>query len=150
VFLHRTDLPALEATGPPLAQSVPYLFTWISTRFPLFGSSPEVHGEVRKRVTSVPIAGTRKRAGTREEIALPRISFRTRRSWRAPHAGGPGPHDLGRGLHAGSVEVEESMSSRIFHVMHIVSQVEGILKKENNGIDALARHVPGRHRDRRA
>ena len=52
-------------------------------------------------------------------------------------------NDLGRVCEPGSVEVPEFMEvERYSHVMHIVSQVEGRLREDKNGLDALRATFP--------
>jgi anthranilate synthase component I len=143
----KTDLPAIEAYRSLRSLNPsPYLFYLNFDSFQLFGSSPEVHVKVRnKRVELRPIAGTRKRGkNEEEEIALAKDLLSDKKEL-AEHLMlvDLARNDLGRVCVPGSVEVTESMViEKYSHVMHIVSQVEGVLKKEKNGLDALRATFP--------
>ncbi len=61
-----------------------------------------------------------------------------------------GRNDVGRVAEPGTVKVgEQFVIERYSHVMHIVSEVTGTLKAGLNYSD-VARHLPGRHCQRRA
>ncbi|MBN1410535.1 MAG: anthranilate synthase component I [Spirochaetales bacterium] len=143
----KTDLPALEAYRSLRSLNPsPYLFYLNYDKFQLFGSSPEVHVKVKnKRVELRPIAGTRKRGKNEEEEIALKEDLLSDKKELAEHLMlvDLARNDLGRVCVPGSVEVTESMViEKYSHVMHIVSQVEGILKKEKTGIDALRATFP--------
>jgi anthranilate synthase component 1 len=105
----------------------------------MVGSSPEVLVRVEdEEITLRPIAGTRKRGKTEEEdLALEKELLADPKE-RAEHIMlvDLGRNDVGRVAETGSVVPDELMIiERYSHVMHIVSNVRGRLKK---GLDAYA------------
>jgi anthranilate synthase component 1 len=143
----KTDLPAIEAyRNLRSLNPSPYLFYLDYGQFQLFGSSPEVHVKVKnKKVEIRPIAGTRKRgANEEEELALEKDLLSDEKEL-AEHLMlvDLARNDIGRVCIPGTVEVTESkVIEKYSHVMHIVSQVEGILEKSKTGIDALRATFP--------
>ncbi|MBN2441163.1 MAG: chorismate-binding protein [Spirochaetales bacterium] len=143
----KTDLPAIEAyRNLRSLNPSPYLFCLDFGDFQLFGSSPEVHVKVKsKKVEIRPIAGTRKRGKNEiEEIALQKELLADEKEC-AEHLMlvDLARNDIGRVCTPGSVHVTECMIiEKYSHVMHIVSQVEGILEKDRTGIDALRATFP--------
>ena len=143
----RTDLPALEAyrnlrhTNPS-----PYMFYLRYDGFELFGASPEVHVRCRQgRAILRPIAGTRRRGADRAEDAALAAELLGDEKELAEHLMlvDLGRNDLGRVCVPGSVEVTELNAIEHYsHVMHIVSQVEGNLFPDRDGIDALRATFP--------
>lgn len=113
----------------------PYMFYFKFEDFQVVGSSPEIlvkldHEGDRQRVTVRPIAGTRKRGATSEEdLALERELLADRKEL-AEHLQllDLGCNDVGRVAATGTVQVTEQFTvERYSHVMHIVSNVEGLL-----------------------
>ena len=99
--------------------------------FTLVGSSPEILVRLRGgHVTVRPIAGTRPRGATRDEdMALERELLADQKEL-AEHLMllDLGRNDVGRVARVGSVRVTDKMIvERYSHVMHIVSNVEGVL-----------------------
>ena len=143
----ETDLPAIEAYRNLRSMNPsPYLFLLNFDSFQLFGSSPEVHVKVKnKRVEIRPIAGTRKRGkDEEEEIALQKDLLSDEKEL-AEHLMlvDLARNDIGRVCVPGSVEVTENMIiEKYSHVIHIVSQVEGVLEKKFNGTDLLRATFP--------
>ncbi|NCN05189.1 MAG: anthranilate synthase component I [Spirochaetales bacterium] len=144
---YKTDLPGIEAyrrlrrTNPS-----PYLFYLNFGDFELFGASPEVHCKVKEdRALVRPIAGTRRRSPDKaKDLALEHELLSDPKE-RAEHLMlvDLGRNDLGRVCSPGSVAVSEYMViERYSHVMHIVSQVEGTLAPEKNGLDVLRATFP--------
>ncbi|MDR2365960.1 MAG: anthranilate synthase component I [Zoogloeaceae bacterium] len=128
----------------------PYLFYFDFCDFHVVGSSPEILARLEeeggeKKVILRPIAGTRKRGATQaEDIALAE-ELRTNEKERAEHVQlvDLGRNDCGRVARIGSVRVTEQMAiERYSHVMHLVSNVEGILKPDLNAIDVLKASFP--------
>ncbi|TNE70951.1 anthranilate synthase component I [bacterium] len=124
----------------------PYLFYLDFGKFALIGSSPEVLVRVQNRVTEVlPIAGTRWRGKSEEEdLALEKDLLADPKEM-SEHIMlvDLGRNDLSRVCEPGSVKVHrQGFVERYSHVMHIVSEVKGMLSSEKTSADALARCFP--------
>ena len=124
----------------------PYMFYLNCGDFQIVGSSPEVHvrcenGEAFLR----PIAGTRRRGkDAKEDRGLEKELLGDPKE-RAEHLMlvDLGRNDLGRVCEFKSVKVPEFMViERYSHVMHIVSTVEGCLKKGKTIFDLLRATFP--------
>lgn len=118
----------------------PYMFYFNFEDFQVVGSSPEIlvkldHEGDLQRVTVRPIAGTRKRGATQEEdLALEKDLLADRKEL-AEHLQllDLGRNDVGRVAATGTVKVTEQFTiERYSHVMHIVSNVEGLLPPEQD------------------
>lgn len=124
----------------------PYLFYLEFGKFALIGSSPEVLVRVQNNVAEVmPIAGTRKRGETDEEDRVLEKELLADPKEMSEHIMlvDLGRNDLSRVCEAGSVKVHrQAYIERYSHVMHIVSDVKGMLDKSNSSVDALARCFP--------
>lgn len=112
----------------------------------IVGSSPEMLVRVEGRqVLTYPIAGTRSRGKTiREDDSLAKEMTADEKE-RAEHVMlvDLGRNDLGRVSDFGSVRVNKFMDvEKYSHVQHMVSEVEGILKKDCDAIDALKSVFP--------
>lgn len=143
----RTEIPALEAYRRLRSLNPsPYMFYFNYKNFQLFGSSPELHVKCDgKRAVMRPIAGTRKRGKDKNEDKVLEKELLADEKERAEHLMlvDLARNDLGRVCVPGSVEVPEFMSvERYSHVMHIVSQVEGVLMDNKNGIEAIRKTFP--------
>ncbi len=143
----RTELSALEAyRNLRTANPSPYMFFLAFDDFELFGASPEVHVRCRKgRAILRPIAGTRRRGLDRSEDAALEADLLSDEKELAEHLMlvDLGRNDLGRVCIPGSVRVTElNVIEYYSHVMHIVSQVEGDLFPDCDGIDALRATFP--------
>lgn len=116
----------------------PYMYYLDTGDAQLVGSSPEILVRVEEGVITLrPIAGTRKRGLTEEEDRLLEEDLRQDPKEVAEHIMlvDLGRNDVGRVAEIGSVNVTELMKvERYSHVMHLVSNVEGALKK---GLDAF-------------
>lgn len=132
---------ALRCTNPS-----PYMFFLDLGDFQIAGSSPEIlcrleEGEVAVR----PIAGTRRRGATdSEDLALEQELLADPKEC-AEHLMliDLGRNDVGRVSEIGSVSVTDRMAiERYSHVMHIVSQVTGRLRKALGPMDALRATFP--------
>lgn len=124
----------------------PYLFFLEFNDFSLVGSSPEILVKVKDgTVTIRPIAGTRPRGKNAEEdLALEKDLLEDQKEI-AEHLMllDLGRNDVGRVAEIGTVQVTEKMTiERYSHVMHIVSNVEGKLKKDVDNISALIAGFP--------
>lgn len=124
----------------------PFLFYLNMKDFQLVGSSPEILVRVRDgTVTIRPIAGTRKRGATPAEDAELVNDLLSDPKERAEHLMllDLGRNDVGRSAEIGSVNVTDQYTIEYYsHVMHIVSNVEGKLRKDIDGLDALFNGFP--------
>lgn len=124
----------------------PYMILMQFPEFSLVGSSPEVMTQVKGGTCMVrPIAGTRKRGGTREEDNALETELMADEKERAEHIMlvDLGRNDLGRVSEIGTVHPTQLMViERYSHVMHIVSQVEGTMRKDADAFDALRATFP--------
>jgi anthranilate synthase component 1 len=145
-----TDSPlsfyrALRSLNPS-----PYMFYYDFGDFHVVGASPEIlvrqerhegHSVVRLR----PIAGTRPRGATPEEDQRLAAELLADPKEIAEHVMliDLARNDVGRIAETGSVKVVEQMViERYAHVMHIVSDVEGRLKKGLTNADVLRATFP--------
>jgi len=114
----------------------------------LIGSSPEVMTQVKNGTCMVrPIAGTRPRGTTPEEDAQFEKDLMADEKERAEHIMlvDLGRNDVGRVSEPGTVAPVPSRTmvvERYSHVMHIVSEVVGSLKKGCDAYSALAATFP--------
>jgi len=112
----------------------------------IIGASPEMLVRVEKRkVTTVPIAGTRPRGKTPEEDEQLAQDLLGDAKERAEHTMlvDLARNDVGRVCRFGSVEVSEFMTIEKFsHVQHIVSTVNGTLKDNLDCYDAFRSCFP--------
>ncbi len=124
----------------------PFLFYFNFGPFCLVGSSPEILVRVRGRTMTVrPIAGTRPRGATPEEDAQLATDLLADPKERAEHLMllDLGRNDVGRVSRAGTVSVETSFDvQRYSHVMHLESQVTGVLRDECDALDAVLAGFP--------
>lgn len=124
----------------------PYMFFLRIDNLHIVGSSPEMLVKVRDgRVEYGPIAGTRPRGRTAEEdLQLGRELLADEKE-RAEHIMlvDLGRNDLGRVCNYGSVRVTDLMRiEKYSHVMHLVSSVEGELRKDQDCYHALEACLP--------
>jgi len=112
----------------------------------VIGASPEMLVRVEKRrVTTVPIAGTRPRGSTKAEDDRFAEDLLADRKERAEHTMlvDLARNDLGRVCRFGSVDVTEFMGIEKFsHVQHIVSTVSGTLRDNLDCYDAFRSCFP--------
>ncbi|HET7587093.1 MAG TPA: anthranilate synthase component I [Gammaproteobacteria bacterium] len=124
----------------------PYLYFMNFGDFQVAGSSPEVLVRVEDgEVTVRPLAGTRRRGATAAEDAALADELLADPKERAEHLMliDLGRNDVGRISATGSVRVTERMViERYSHVMHIVSNVTGRLRKGLSAVDALRACFP--------
>ncbi len=125
----------------------PFSFYLDFDEFKVVSCSPE---RLFKRSGNVvetrPIAGTRRRGKTREEDELLERELFLSEKERAEHIMlvDLERNDLGRVCEFGSVEVNELMVKEVYsHVIHIVSNVRGILREGLDSIDVLKAMFPG-------
>ena len=112
----------------------------------ILGTSPEMLVRVTGRDLEYrPIAGTRKRGQDEAEDLRLEQELRSDEKERAEHVMlvDLGRNDIGRVSEFGSVKVRDLMFvERYSHVMHLVSAVEGKLRKDLSAVDALAACFP--------
>jgi anthranilate synthase component I len=124
----------------------PYMFLLELDGFALVGASPEIHVRCEEgRVEIRPIAGTRRRGKNAEEDAALEKELLADPKERAEHVMlvDLARNDIGRVCDFGSVQVKELMTiERYSHVMHIVTQVEGILSAGKTPYDLLRATFP--------
>jgi anthranilate synthase component 1 len=146
-FQRHTDIPpinvyrALRVINPS-----PYMYYIETGKSTIVGSSPEILVRVEKNTLELrPIAGTRRRGKTAEEDIHMEEELKTDPKEMAEHIMlvDLGRNDLGRVSSTGTVEVTELMSiERYSHVMHLVSNVIGKLKKGRDAFDVLRASFP--------
>ncbi|ATY31629.1 anthranilate synthase component I [Sphingomonas psychrotolerans] len=124
----------------------PFLYHLDLPGFALTGSSPEILVRARDgEITIRPIAGTRPRGKTAAEDEANRTSLLADPKERAEHLMllDLGRNDVGRAADAGSVRVTDSYTVEFYsHVMHIVSNVVGMLRPGSDALDALFAGFP--------
>ena len=124
----------------------PFLVNLNFDNIGLVASSPEILVRVRDGKVSIrPIAGTRKRGKTTNEDRKLSNELLNDQKELAEHLMllDLGRNDVGRVAKVGTVSVTEKMIVEYYsHVMHIVSNVEGDLKKNMDSIDALISGFP--------
>ena len=124
----------------------PYMYYMNFGDFEIIGSSPEPLVKINgRKVLTRPIAGTRKRGKTSVEDMRLADDLLNDEKERAEHnmLVDLSRNDLGRVCRYGSVKVKKYMSvEKYSHVMHLVSEVEGILDKNKTVYDALRSAFP--------
>ena len=124
----------------------PYMFLLELEGFSLVGASPEIHVRCEERRIEIrPIAGTRRRGKSEAEDQALKDELLADPKERAEHVMlvDLARNDLGRVCDFGSVHVKDLMIvERYSHVMHIVSQVEGILAKDKTVHDLMRATFP--------
>jgi len=124
----------------------PYMFYFDMGEFHIVGASPEIlvrqEGE---KVTVRPIAGTRKRGATPEQDLAMEAELRADPKELAEHLMliDLGRNDIGRIAKTGSVKVtEQYVVERYSHVMHLVSNVDGVIRDGVSPISLLRATFP--------
>jgi anthranilate synthase component I len=129
----------------------PYMYYYHMGDFHIVGASPEIlvrqestpQGE--QKITIRPLAGTRPRAATPEADKAIEAELLADPKERAEHVMliDLARNDIGRIAKIGSVKVTEAFAvERYSHVMHIVSNVEGILLDGMSNMDVLKATFP--------
>ncbi|MFN4115488.1 MAG: anthranilate synthase component I family protein [Inhella sp.] len=132
----------------------PYMYFYDMGDFQIVGASPEIlvreehlpteQGGGRK-VTIRPLAGTRPRGATPEQDLALEAELKADPKERAEHLMliDLARNDIGRIAAVGSVKVTDAfVIERYSHVMHIVSNVEGVLRPEVGQLDVLRATFP--------
>jgi anthranilate synthase component I len=128
----------------------PYMYFYNMGEFHIVGASPEIlvrqeHTPEGQKITIRPLAGTRPRASNVEEDKAREHELLNDPKERAEHVMliDLARNDIGRIAKIGSVKVTEAfIVERYSHVMHIVSNVEGILKDGMTQADVLKATFP--------
>lgn len=124
----------------------PFLYFLNFPGFAIVGSSPEILVRLRDGVVTIrPIAGTRPRGKTRDEDYGLAEELMGDPKERAEHLMllDLGRNDVGRVARTGTVKVtDQFFIERYSHVMHLVSNVEGIIRPELDAVDALIAGFP--------
>ncbi len=132
---------ALRRTNPS-----PFLFFLDFGEFALVGSSPEILVRLRDgKVTIRPLAGTRRRGADDAEDKALEAELLADPKELAEHLMllDLGRNDVGRVAKVGTVKVtEQFVIERYSHVMHIVSNVDGMLEPPNDAMDAMFAGFP--------
>jgi anthranilate synthase component I len=136
---------ALRALNPS-----PYMYYYDFGDFQVVGASPEIlvrqeQTPEGQKVTIRPLAGTRPRGATPELDKTAEVELLADPKERAEHVMliDLARNDIGRIAKIGSVKVTEAFSvERYSHVMHIVSNVEGLLLDGMSSLDVLKATFP--------
>jgi anthranilate synthase component 1 len=124
----------------------PYMYYLDTGDEQIVGSSPEILVRLEdSKITLRPIAGTRRRGETEEEDIALENDLKMDPKEIAEHIMlvDLGRNDVGRVAEIGSIKVTELMSvERYSHVMHLVSNVEGSLKKGLDAFDVFRASFP--------
>ena len=132
----------------------PYMYYYDMGDFQIVGTSPEIlvrqeacdyQGEAAQKITIRPLAGTRPRAATPAEDKAREAELLADPKERAEHVMliDLARNDIGRIARTGSVQVTEAfVVERYSHVMHIVSNVEGVLQPGISNMNVLRASFP--------
>ncbi len=132
---------ALRALNPS-----PYMYFMNLDGFDIVSSSPEILARLEDgKITNRPLAGTRRRGKTPDEDEALEKELLADPKEIAEHLMliDLGRNDVGKVSETGSVEVTEKfVIERYSHVMHISSNVEGLLSSEKSAYDLLKSTLP--------
>ena len=128
----------------------PYMYYYHFGDFHVVGASPEIlvrqeRTDEGQKITIRPLAGTRPRASSLEADKAAEVELVNDPKERAEHVMliDLARNDIGRIAKTGSVKVTEAFAvERYSHVMHIVSNVEGILNDGMTNMDVLKATFP--------
>ena len=128
----------------------PYMYFYDMGDFQIVGASPEIlvrqeHTPAGAKLTIRPLAGTRPRGATPEQDKALEQELSADPKERAEHLMliDLARNDIGRIAQTGSVKVTDAfVIERYSHVMHIVSNVEGLLKPGTSNLDVLRATFP--------
>ncbi|MCZ8253070.1 MAG: anthranilate synthase component I [Hylemonella sp.] len=128
----------------------PYMYYYHFGDFHVVGASPEIlvrqeQTPEGQKITIRPLAGTRPRGATPEADKAAEVELVNDPKERAEHVMliDLARNDIGRIAKTGSVKVTEAfVVERYSHVMHIVSNVEGLLKDGMSSMDVLRATFP--------
>ncbi|UXI70384.1 anthranilate synthase component I [Tahibacter amnicola] len=128
----------------------PYMYYYDMGDFHIVGASPEIlvrqeRRDEGQRITIRPLAGTRPRGATPEQDRDLERELLDDPKERAEHLMliDLARNDIGRIAKAGSVKVSEAfVVERYSHVMHIISNVDGVLRDGTTNSDVLRATFP--------
>ncbi len=128
----------------------PYMYFYDMGDFHIVGASPEILVRQERtpegqKITIRPLAGTRPRGATPEQDKALEAELQGDPKERAEHLMliDLARNDIGRIARTGSVKVTDAfVIERYSHVMHIVSNVEGLLLDGMNNLDVLRATFP--------
>ena len=132
----------------------PYMYYYHFGDFQVVGASPEIlvrqeqigtNDLAEQKITIRPLAGTRPRAATPELDKAAEAELVSDPKERAEHVMliDLARNDIGRIAKTGTVKVTEAFAvERYSHVMHIVSNVEGVLTDNMTNMDVLKATFP--------
>jgi anthranilate synthase component 1 len=124
----------------------PFLFFTKFNDFILSGSSPEIMVSLKNNIATIrPLAGTRKRGISLEEDKIIAENLLSDEKEIAEHLMliDLGRHDLGAISKPQTVKVSKKMVVEYYsHVMHLSSTVEGEIRSDLDGLDALIAGFP--------
>jgi anthranilate synthase component 1 len=128
----------------------PYMYYYDMGEFHIVGASPEILVRQERcpqgqKITIRPLAGTRPRGATPEQDKALEEELLHDPKERAEHVMliDLARNDIGRIAQTGSVKVTEAFTvERYSHVMHIISNVEGILLPDISNMDVLRATFP--------
>ena len=132
----------------------PYMYYYHFGDFHVVGASPEIlvrqeavehNGKPAEKITIRPLAGTRPRGANAQLDAAAEKELIEDPKERAEHVMliDLARNDIGRIARVGTVKVTEAFAvERYSHVMHIVSNVEGILNEGMSNMDVLKASFP--------
>ncbi len=128
----------------------PYMYYYHFGDFHVVGASPEIlvrqeQVDGGQKITIRPLAGTRPRGATPQRDQAVEVELVNDPKERAEHVMliDLARNDIGRIAKTGTVKVTEAFSvERYSHVMHIVSNVEGVLNDGLTSMDVLRASFP--------
>jgi anthranilate synthase component 1 len=131
----------LRTTNPS-----PYMYFIGCDDLEIAGTSPETMVKLLNgKLTTFPVAGTRKRGATKEIDDALEVELLADKKECSEHnmLVDLARNDIGRIAEFGTVEVEEYMKiHRFSKVMHIASTVIGLLRQDKDGCDTIAALLP--------
>ncbi|MEN8262676.1 MAG: anthranilate synthase component I [Nitrospirota bacterium] len=146
-FHRETDIPPINAyRALRVINPSPYMFYLETGKCTLVGSSPEILVRVEGDTVEVrPIAGTRRRGKNPADDLFMEEELKGDPKEIAEHIMlvDLGRNDAGRVAVTGTVKVTELMTvEKYSHVMHLVSNVVGKLKKKHDAFDVMRASFP--------
>lgn len=146
-FESNYDGDPLDAYVALRQQSIsPYMYYLDFEDYVVAGVSPELLLQARGNyIKTMPIAGTRKRGKTAHEDDALRKDLMNDPKENAEHMMlvDLGRNDIGKVANIGSVQVKKMKEVMYYsHVMHMVSEVHGILRSDRSTLQALGSLLP--------